>query len=116
MAERFGTVHTEEVVTPDAVSLLDELAWFYDEPFADTSAIPTYLVSRLAARSVKVVLSGDGGDEAFGGYAPLRPRLEGSERCGAAYRRGCAAACWGRWRGPGPRPTGCRARCEPRRC
>jgi asparagine synthase (glutamine-hydrolysing) len=69
VGERFGASHTEEVVTPDAASLLDDLAWFYDEPFADTSAIPTYLVSRLAARSVKVVLSGDGGDEAFGGYA-----------------------------------------------
>lgn len=86
VAKRFGTRHVEEVVTPDAVALLDELAHFYDEPFADPSAVPTYLVSRLAARSVKVVLSGDGGDEAFGGYAryahdlgeaALRRRLPG---------------------------------------
>jgi asparagine synthase (glutamine-hydrolysing) len=69
VAEQFGTRHREEVVTPDAVALLDELTHFYDEPFADSSAIPTFLVSRLASRSVKVVLSGDGGDEAFGGYA-----------------------------------------------
>jgi asparagine synthase (glutamine-hydrolysing) len=69
VAGRFGTRHVEEVVTPDAVSLLDELTHYYDEPFADSSAIPTYLVSRLASRRVKVVLSGDGGDEAFGGYA-----------------------------------------------
>src|SRR5207247_4574644 len=69
MAQQFGTDHQEEIVTADAVSLLDELTRFYDEPFADASAIPTYLVSRLASRSVKVVLSGDGGDEAFGGYA-----------------------------------------------
>ena len=69
IADRFRTNHTEEVVTPDAVGVLDELMQFYDEPFADPSMIPTYLVSRLAARSVKVVLSGDGGDEAFGGYA-----------------------------------------------
>lgn len=69
VADRFGTRHTEEVVTPDAVSLLDQLVHYYDEPFADSSAIPTFLVSRLASRSVKVVLSGDGGDEAFGGYA-----------------------------------------------
>jgi asparagine synthase (glutamine-hydrolysing) len=69
VADRFGTHHVEEIVTADAVSLLDDLMHFFDEPFADPSAIPTYLVSRLASRSVKVVLSGDGGDEAFGGYA-----------------------------------------------
>jgi asparagine synthase (glutamine-hydrolysing) len=69
VANRYGTEHAEEIVTPDAVGLLDELAHYFDEPFADPSAIPTYLVSRMAAKSVKVVLSGDGGDEAFGGYA-----------------------------------------------
>src|SRR5205814_4114472 len=63
VAERFATHHREEVVTADAVSMLDELTHYYDEPFADPSAVPTFLVSRLAARSVKVVLSGDGGDE-----------------------------------------------------
>jgi asparagine synthase (glutamine-hydrolysing) len=68
VAERFGTQHFEEIVTPRAVDLLDELAYHYDEPFADSSAIPTYLVARFARRHVKVVLSGDGGDEAFGGY------------------------------------------------
>ncbi len=69
VARAFGTHYVEEIVTPDAVTLLDDLADHFDEPFADSSAIPTYLVSRLASRSVKVVLSGDGGDEAFGGYA-----------------------------------------------
>jgi asparagine synthase (glutamine-hydrolysing) len=69
VAARYHTRHTEEIVTPDAVALLDELVYHFDEPFADSSAIPTYLVSRLARRHVKVVLSGDGGDEAFGGYA-----------------------------------------------
>lgn len=69
VAERYATNHIEEIVTPDAVSLLDDLSLYYDEPFADPSALPTFLVSRLAARHVKVVLSGDGGDEAFGGYA-----------------------------------------------
>ncbi len=69
VSARFGTRHVEEVVRPDAVGLLDELTHHYDEPFADSSAVPTFLVSRLAARTVKVALSGDGGDEAFGGYA-----------------------------------------------
>jgi asparagine synthase (glutamine-hydrolysing) len=69
VARRFGTEHVEEVITPDAVSLLGKLTQYYDEPFADSSAIPTYLVAQLAKRSVKVVLTGDGGDEAFGGYA-----------------------------------------------
>jgi asparagine synthase (glutamine-hydrolysing) len=69
VAQRYGTQHVEETVMPDAVSLLGELTHYYDEPFADPSAIPTFLVARLAARSVKVALSGDGGDEAFGGYA-----------------------------------------------
>jgi asparagine synthase (glutamine-hydrolysing) len=69
VADQFGTRHVEEVVTADAVSLVDELTHYFDEPFADPSAVPTYLVSKLARRSVKVALSGDGGDEAFGGYA-----------------------------------------------
>jgi asparagine synthase (glutamine-hydrolysing) len=69
VAEQFGARHVEEIVTPQAATSLDELTAYYDEPFADASAIPTLLVSRLAARHVKVVLSGDGGDEAFGGYA-----------------------------------------------
>lgn len=69
IADRYHTRHVEEVVTADAAELIDELTYYYDEPFADSSAIPTFLVSRLASQSVKVVLSGDGGDEAFGGYA-----------------------------------------------
>lgn len=69
VAERYGTRHIEEIVTPDAVSMLDDLTHYFDEPFADASAIPTFHVARLARRSVKVALSGDGGDEAFGGYA-----------------------------------------------
>jgi asparagine synthase (glutamine-hydrolysing) len=67
-AARYGAQHTEEILEPDALSLLPRLVEAYDEPFADSSAVPTFLVSELAARDVKVVLSGEGGDEAFGGY------------------------------------------------
>jgi asparagine synthase (glutamine-hydrolysing) len=102
IAERFGTRHVEEVVTPDAVSLLDDLSLYFDEPFADSSALPTFLVSALAARHVKVVLSGDGGDEAFGGYrryahdlaeGRLRKRLPGWLRRGVL---GPLARAWPR--------------------
>jgi asparagine synthase (glutamine-hydrolysing) len=67
-ADRFGTRHTEYVVRPDAVALLDRLLWHHDQPFGDSSAIPTYLVCELAREHVTVVLNGDGGDEVFGGY------------------------------------------------
>ena len=68
VAERYGTEHRELVLRPDAVLLLPALADAFDEPFADSSALPTYLVSQLAAEDVKVALSGEGGDELFGGY------------------------------------------------
>ena len=68
VAERYGTRHRELVLRPDAALLLPVLADSFDEPFADSSALPTYLVSQLAAEDVKVALSGEGGDELFGGY------------------------------------------------
>jgi asparagine synthase (glutamine-hydrolysing) len=68
VAERYGTIHRELVLRPDAALLLPALAEAFDEPFADSSALPTYLVSQLAAEDVKVALSGEGGDELFGGY------------------------------------------------
>ena len=68
VAERYGTQHRELVLRPDAALLLPALADAFDEPFADSSALPTYLVSELAASDVKVALSGEGGDELFGGY------------------------------------------------
>jgi asparagine synthase (glutamine-hydrolysing) len=68
VADRYGTRHRELVLRPDAALLLPALADAFDEPFADSSALPTYLVSQLAAGDVKVALSGEGGDELFGGY------------------------------------------------
>jgi asparagine synthase (glutamine-hydrolysing) len=78
VARRFGTDHHELVLEPDVLSVIEDLAWYLDEPFGDSSAIPTYMVSKLAAQHVKVVLSGDGGDEIFAGYD--RYRIEARER------------------------------------
>jgi asparagine synthase (glutamine-hydrolysing) len=68
VAERYGTEHHEILVSPDSVDLVSRLVRHFDEPFGDSSAIPTYLVSEFAARHVKVALTGDGGDELFAGY------------------------------------------------
>ncbi len=78
VALQFGTDHYDLVVRPDVVAIVEDLTWYLDEPFGDTSAIPTYMVSKLAAAHVKVVLTGDGGDEAFAGYE--RYLVEGRER------------------------------------
>ena len=72
IAELFSTDHHEYIVEPDAMEVLPKLAWEFDEPFADASAVPTYYVSKLAREHVTVILSGDGGDETFAGYRRYR--------------------------------------------
>ena len=78
VAAQFGTDHHDLVLKPDVVRIVEDLTWYLDEPFGDTSAIPTYMVSKLASEHVKVVLSGDGGDELFAGYDKYV--VEGRER------------------------------------
>jgi asparagine synthase (glutamine-hydrolysing) len=68
VATKYRTEHHELIVRPDSVALVQRLIRYFDEPFADSSAIPTFIVSEFAAQHVKVVLTGDGGDELFGGY------------------------------------------------
>ena len=82
VATRYGTDHHEIVVRPDAVRILPALVRHFGEPFADSSAVPVYYVSELARRHVKVVLSGEGGDEVFAGYETY---LAG--KLAAIYRR-----------------------------
>jgi asparagine synthase (glutamine-hydrolysing) len=104
VAQRFGTQHHELVLEPDVLGVIHDLTWHLDEPFGDASAIPTYMVSKLAAEHVTVVLSGDGGDELFGGYdryvveqrerryrflpAPARAALGGIGRSLPGWMRG----------------------------
>ena len=68
VAKHFGADHHEFIVRPDLITILPELVWAYDEPFADSSMLPTYYVSKLAREHVTVALTGDGGDEIFAGY------------------------------------------------
>ena len=98
VADRFGTRHDELVVRPDVWSLVEDVVRDLDEPLADVSAIPTWLVSRRAARRVKVVLSGDGGDEVFGGYPRYGQELREArrlDRLPGSVRRGLGAVS--RW-------------------
>jgi asparagine synthase (glutamine-hydrolysing) len=67
-ARHFQTEHHEFIVTPDVCRIVEEIVWHHDEPFADMSSVPTYIVSKMAREHVTVVLSGDGGDELFAGY------------------------------------------------
>ncbi|HYY41619.1 MAG TPA: asparagine synthase (glutamine-hydrolyzing), partial [Pyrinomonadaceae bacterium] len=89
-AQKFGTEHHEFIVTPDICDVVDELAWHFDEPFADVSAIPTYMVSKLAREYVTVALSGDGGDELFAGYTRYltESRRSGFARLPRVVRQG----------------------------
>jgi asparagine synthase (glutamine-hydrolysing) len=98
VARHFGTDHHEFVVRPDGLSILDRLVEHFDEPFADSSAIPTWYVSEVARRHVTVVLSGDGGDELFGGYDRYLPhaRVAQFDRLGIPGGRRLAGAVWPR--------------------
>ncbi|HKQ58889.1 MAG TPA: asparagine synthase (glutamine-hydrolyzing), partial [Candidatus Eisenbacteria bacterium] len=89
VAEHLGTDHHELVVRPRALELLPRLVWQMDEPFADASMIPTYYVSEMARRHVTVALSGDGGDEAYGGYTTYAwaRRYAAMDRIPAPLRR-----------------------------
>ena len=80
VAERYHTDHHEFIVKPDAQAIFPELVWHYNEPFADSSAIPTYYVSKLARQYVTVVLTGDGGDENFAGYPRYQNLVENKDR------------------------------------
>jgi len=97
VARTFGTDHYDLVLRPDVVRIVEELTWYLDEPFGDTSAIPTFMVSKLAAEHVKVVLSGDGGDELFAGYDKylVEARERMYDRLPRPLRR-CAGAIGGR--------------------
>jgi len=96
VARHFGTDHHEFVVRPDGLAILDDLIGHFDEPFADSSAIPTWYVSDIARRHVTVVLSGDGGDELFGGYDRYlpHPRVARFDRLGWPGLRRAAALAW----------------------
>lgn len=87
VASELGTDHTELVVGPEADDLIEQVVLGFDEPFSDSSALPTFLVSRLARQHVTVALSGDGGDELFGGYARYLQALRAPAPLGRGLRQ-----------------------------
>jgi len=94
VAHHLGTEHEDFVVRPDAAALVPRLVWHYGEPFADSSALPTFLLSEMTRRSVTVALGGDGGDESFAGYDRYRAALLAgfSDVLPRAVRRAVAGA------------------------
>lgn len=89
IAQQYETVHEEFIVRPDTLATLPRLVWHCDEPFADSSALPTYYVSEITRRHVTVALNGDGGDESFAGYVRYRGfnLIERYKRLPAGLRR-----------------------------
>ncbi|SCW44526.1 asparagine synthase (glutamine-hydrolysing) [Sphingobium faniae] len=94
IARRFATDHRTRIVSPDDYGLIDTLAFHFDEPFADASALPTYRVCELAREQVTVALSGDGADEAFAGYRRHRFQMQG-ERVRALLPAGLRQSVFG---------------------
>lgn len=95
VAKRYGTEQSEFIVRPEALGIIERLVWHFDEPFADSSAVPTWYVSQMARRKVTVALSGDGGDETFAGYVRRygMNRVEDGirQKIPAAFRQGLLA-------------------------
>ena len=93
VAERFGTDHHDYVVAPDAVDIVEKLVWHHDQPFGDSSAIPTYRLNEVTRSQVTVALAGDGGDELFAGYERFAAgrAMGGYERVPAPVRRAARA-------------------------
>lgn len=98
VSQHLGTIHQEFRVEPDALDVLPKLVWHYDEPFADSSAVPTYYVSKMTRQQVTVALTGDGGDELFAGYPRYRAVELGSwfDRLPRAARKFFAGDFWQR--------------------
>ena len=113
VAERYHTKHFQQTVGSDDFGLLDELAALYDEPYADSSAIPTYRVCQLARQRVTVALSGDGGDEHFAGYRRYRMHLQ-EERLRQALPLGLRRPLFGALGRSTPRRTGRRGYSAPK--